>query len=72
MITSKITSKAQTTIPQPVRVALGLHEGDEVAYQIEGDRAVLTKARATSLAEDPFATFSEWSSAADRRGYADF
>jgi antitoxin PrlF len=27
MITSKITSKAQTTIPQPVRTALGLREG---------------------------------------------
>ncbi len=72
MITSKITSKAQTTIPQPVRVALGLHEGDEVAYQIDGDRAVLTKARAAQVAEDPFAAFSEWNSDADRRGYADF
>lgn len=72
MITSKITSKAQTTIPQPVRVALGLREGDEVAYQIEGDRAVLTKASPAQVAEDPFAAFSEWNSDADRRGYADF
>ena len=53
-------------------MALGLREGDEIAYHIEGDRAVLTKARATQVAEDPFAAFSEWSSAADRRGYADF
>jgi len=29
MITSKLTSKAQTTIPQPVRAALQLREGDE-------------------------------------------
>ena len=71
MITSKITSKAQTTIPQPVRVALGLREGDEVAYQIEGDRALITKARGSQAAEDPFAAFSEWNSAADRKGYAD-
>ena len=28
MITSRITSKAQTTIPQPVRVALDLKAGD--------------------------------------------
>lgn len=28
MITVKITSKAQATIPQPVRIALGLQEGD--------------------------------------------
>jgi len=67
-----ITSKAQTTIPQPVRAALRLREGDEVVYQIEGDRAVISKAPATGVAEDPFAIFSEWSSDADRRGYADF
>ena len=71
MITSKITSKAQTTIPQPVRTALGLREGDELAYQIDGDRVVLTKARLAGFAEDPFATFSEWDSDADREGYAD-
>jgi antitoxin PrlF len=29
VITSKLTSKAQTTIPQPVRAALGVAEGDE-------------------------------------------
>jgi antitoxin PrlF len=72
MITSRITSKAQTTIPQPVRVALRLREGDEVAYQIEGDRVVISKARAESGVDDPFATFHEWASEADRKGYADF
>lgn len=72
MITSKITSKAQTTIPQPVRAALHLREGDEVVYQIDGDRAVISKAKAPGVAEDPFAAFSEWSSDADRQGYADF
>lgn len=74
MITSKLTAKAQTTIPQPVRAALGLRAGDEVIYQIEGDRVFLVRARpATSpgMAEDPFVTFEEWDSEADRRGYAD-
>lgn len=74
MITSRLTAKAQTTIPQPVRVALGLRAGDEVNYQIDGDRVVLSKARppeATGVAEDPFATFEEWNSEADRLGYAD-
>lgn len=69
MITSKLTSKAQTTIPQPVRVALGVAEGDELAYQIDGDRVILTKA-AAGFAEDPFALFDEWNSDADRRAYA--
>lgn len=70
MITSKLTSKAQTTIPQPVRAALHLREGDEITYSIEGDAVVIRKAVAPIAAEDPFATFSEWDSEADRRAYA--
>jgi antitoxin PrlF len=71
MITSKLTSKSQTTIPQPVRAALGLQEGDEIAYQIDGDRVILTRANAI-IQDDPFAVFDEWNSEADRKGYADF
>lgn len=68
MITSKLTSKAQTTIPQAVRNALHLKEGDEIAYTIEGGRVVLTRA-APEITDDPFATFNEWTSDADRRAY---
>jgi antitoxin PrlF len=71
MITSKLTSKAQTTIPQPVRQALGLKEGDELIYEIENNRVVISKVRPTAGFEDPFATFVEWDSPADREGYAD-
>jgi antitoxin PrlF len=70
MITSKLSSKAQTTIPQPVRTALHLREGDEIAYVIEGGRVILTKAEATQI-DDPFRTFTEWDSDADRKAYAD-
>jgi mRNA interferase MazF len=38
MIVSPLTSKAQTTIPQPVRVALGLREGDMIAYRATRQR----------------------------------
>ena len=69
MIKSKLTSKAQTTIPLPVRNALRLGPGDELAYVIERDRVILSKAD-LSPADDPFATFSEWASDADREGYA--
>lgn len=68
MIKSKLTTKSQTTIPQPVRAALGLEPGDEVVYEIEGDRAVLRKARREPV-EDPFATFAEWDGEADRKAY---
>ena len=70
MITSKLTTKAQTTIPQPVRAALHLAPGDEIAYQIDGSRVVLTRAT-SSLQDDPFAAFTEWSSEADKSAYAD-
>ena len=69
MITSRLTSKAQTTIPQPVRKALRLAHGDEIAYTIERDRVILTKAN-RAIADDPFATFDEWESDNDRRAYA--
>jgi antitoxin PrlF len=70
MITSKLTSKAQTTIPQAVRAALHVGAGDELAYRIESDHVVLTKAKREPI-DDPFVTFSEWSSEADQRAYAD-
>lgn len=70
MIRSKLTTKSQTTIPQPVRVALGLEPGDEVEYRIEGDRVIVRKAGA-EVVEDPFATFEEWAGEADRKAYAD-
>ncbi len=70
MIVSKLTSKAQTTVPLPVRKALRLKAGDSLRYEIEGDRVVLTRARESIIDDDPFATFEEWSSEADRRAYA--
>ena len=69
MITSKLTSKAQTTIPASIRAALRLKEGDELAYSIENDHVILTKA-SRAHADDPFAAFDEWSSDADREAYA--
>ncbi len=69
MITSKLACDGRTTIPLAVRRALRLAAGDEIAYSVEGDRVVLTKAE-VGMAHDPLATFSEWSSEADREGYA--
>ncbi|HYB58433.1 MAG TPA: type II toxin-antitoxin system PrlF family antitoxin [Alphaproteobacteria bacterium] len=68
MITSKLTSKAQTTVPQAVRAALRLRAGDEIVYTIDGSRVILSKAPAAPV-EDPFATFSEWASDNDRQAY---
>jgi antitoxin PrlF len=70
MITSKLTSKAQTTIPQPIRAALHLKEGDTIAYAIVGEKVILSRAP-TEAVDDPFANFDEWNSEADQRAYAD-
>jgi antitoxin PrlF len=69
MITSKLTSKAQTTIPQAVRTALHLHAGDAIAYAIDDARVIITNARSSAPTEDPFKTFVEWDSEADHRAY---
>ncbi len=68
MITSKLTTKVRT-IPQPVRAALHLKEGDEIVYEIDRGRVILTKARPAPI-DDPFAAFGEWDSDADRTAYA--
>jgi AbrB family looped-hinge helix DNA binding protein len=40
---AKVTSKGQITIPKEVRDALGIVEGDEVVFRVEGHRAVLAR-----------------------------
>ena len=40
---AKVTSKGQVTVPKAVREALGIEEGDEVVFRVEGDRAVLAR-----------------------------
>jgi AbrB family looped-hinge helix DNA binding protein len=42
-VAAKLTSKGQMTVPKAVRDALGLKEGDEVVFRVEGNRAVLAR-----------------------------
>jgi antitoxin PrlF len=67
-----LTSKAQTTVPQAARTALGLKVGDEITDVIEQGRVILTRAPAATEGDDPFANFSEWESAQDAEAYAGF
>jgi AbrB family looped-hinge helix DNA binding protein len=41
--TAKVTTKGQVTVPKVVRDALGIEEGDEVLFRVEGKRAVLAR-----------------------------
>ena len=40
---ARVTSKGQVTVPKAVRDALGIREGDEVIFRVEGTRAVLAR-----------------------------
>ncbi|HEX8857625.1 MAG TPA: AbrB/MazE/SpoVT family DNA-binding domain-containing protein [Actinomycetes bacterium] len=42
-IAARLTSKGQITLPKAIREALGLHEGDQVIFRVEGQRAVLAR-----------------------------
>ncbi len=42
-VAARVTSKGQVTVPKAVRDALGIAEGDEVVFRVEGNRAVLAR-----------------------------
>lgn len=74
MITSRLTAKAQTTIPKPIRDALRACAGDMLVYRIENGEVLLAKAAPTPAvqpSDNPFAVFHEWDSAADHDDYRD-
>lgn len=51
---STITSKGQTTIPKAVRHALGVADGDKIAFRVDDKGVTLT--RAVDEASDPALT----------------
>jgi antitoxin PrlF len=65
---SKVSVKSQTVIPREVRERLALKPGDTLRYRVTDDGVLLDKAPANET-DDPFAAFSEWSSAADEKAY---
>ena len=42
-VTAQLSSKGQLTVPKAVREALGLIEGDQVVFRVQGRRAVLAR-----------------------------
>lgn len=53
MVTAKITSKGQITLPKEVRKHLGIGPGDEVEFLEENGRYVLTK----KVRKSPFSEY---------------
>jgi antitoxin PrlF len=67
---SKISANSQTVIPRDVRKRLGVRPGDTLRYRVT-ERGVLLDKAPANKADDPFAAFAEWSSAADEKAYGD-
>ena len=42
-ISARMSSKGQLTVPKAVRDALGIGEGDDVIFRVEGNHAVLAR-----------------------------
>ena len=40
---ARVTSKGQVTVPKAVRDALGIKEGDEIVFRVEGNRAIVAR-----------------------------
>ncbi len=73
MEVARITARGQTTIPKRIREVAGLHEGDVVAFAIEGDHVIVRKvARGwDDYLQGLSATLSEWASPEDEDAWRD-
>lgn len=73
METSRLTSKGQTTIPQRIRRAAHIHEGDLLSFRLDGQGRVIVEKVELPDAEDLAAleaTLTEWNSPEDERAWA--
>jgi antitoxin PrlF len=74
MITSKVTSKGQTTLPREIRERLEVHAGDYIAYRNSEFGVVIRKVRpfdATWHAGVAKTLETEWNSPEDDEDFGD-
>ena len=71
MLSSRLTSKYQATIPEKIRKILGLKKGDLIAFKIQRDKVILRKSPPIDLkfAKAIENTLSEWNSESDEEAY---
>jgi len=62
---SVISSKGQLTVPQEIRIRLGLKEGDRVEFVVENGNTIIRPAR---VAENPFEAYDGMLAGAFRGG----
>jgi antitoxin PrlF len=73
LLVSKVTSKFQTTIPQTIREAMGISQGDAVVFEMENGRVFIKRLQPLDLEylNAVSGTLSEWSSPEDEKAYHD-
>jgi AbrB family looped-hinge helix DNA binding protein len=73
MLTSKISSKGQVTIPKQIREQLGVSAGDLIVYGVKGNVVTLSKVEPFDLAYHSALTdtLSEWDSPEDDEAFGD-
>ena len=73
LITSRLTSKFQATVPTPVRKALGVKAGDLIGFEIEDSQVTLRHVTPLDLAfaQALEGTLGEWSSKKDEQAFKD-
>ncbi len=73
MHTSKISSKAQITLPRKVREALGAKTGDMITYEVEGDIVRLKRLEPFDAAFHHALsdTLDEWATKEDEEAFCD-
>lgn len=73
METSRLTSKGQTTIPQRIRRAAHMHEGDVLSFSVDvRGRVVIERVVPQVDGELPAmeSSLTEWEGAEDERAWA--
>ena len=73
MHTSKLSSKAQVTLPRKVREAIGAKAGDTIAYEVEGNVVTLKRLKPFDAAFHSAlsSTLDEWTTDADEEAFRD-
>ena len=73
MHTSKVSSKAQITLPRKVREALGAKAGDMIVYEVEGDVVKLKRLEPFDAAfhRALSSTLDEWTTDEDEEAFRD-
>jgi len=73
LISSKLSSKGQVTIPREIRKKLGVEKGDSIAYELRDGLVILKRVESFDVAfhESISNTLDEWRTEEDDEAFRD-